>query len=35
MEQDRKCRDKPMLLWTTYISQKIEEYTMEIKQTLP
>ena len=29
MEQDRTPRDKPMHLWTPYISQKRQEYTMK------
>ena len=29
MEQDRKPRDKPMHLWTPYLRQRRQEYTME------
>ena len=29
MEQNRKPRDKPMHLWTSYLWQRRQEYTME------
>ena len=34
MEQNRKPRDKPMHLWTTYLWQRRQEYTMEKRQSL-
>ena len=34
MEQDRKPRDKPTHLWSPYLWQKNQEYTMEKRQPL-
>ena len=34
MEQNRKSRDKPMHLWTPYLRQRRQEYTMEKRQSL-
>ena len=34
MEQNRKPRDKSMHLWTTYLWQRRQEYTMEKRQSL-
>ena len=34
MEQNRKPRDKCMHLWTPYLWQRRQEYTMEKKQSL-
>ena len=34
MEQNRKPRDKSMHLWTPYIWQRRQEYTMEKRQSL-
>ena len=34
MEQNRKPRDKPMHLWTPYLWQRRQEYTMEKRQSL-
>ena len=34
MEQDRKPRNKPMLLWEPYFCQRRQEYTMGKKQVL-
>ena len=34
MEQNRKSRDKSMHLWTPYLWQRKQEYTMEKRQSL-
>ena len=34
MEQNRKLKDKSMHLWTPYLRQKRQEYTMEKRQSL-
>ena len=34
MEQNRNPRDKSMYLWTPYLSQRRQEYTMEKRQSL-
>ena len=34
MEQNRKPRDKSMHLWTPYLQQRRQEYTMEKRQSL-
>ena len=34
MEQNRNPRDKPMHLWTPYLWQRRQEYTMEKRQSL-
>ena len=34
MEQNRKPRDKPMNLWTSYLRQRRQGYTMEKRQPL-
>ena len=34
MEQNRKPRDKSMYLWTPYLWQRRQEYTMEKRQSL-
>ena len=34
MEQNRKPRDKSMHLWTLYLQQRRQEYTMEKRQAL-
>ena len=34
MEQNRKPRDKSTHLWTPYLWQKMQEYTMEKRQSL-
>ena len=34
MEQNRKSRDKSMHLWTPYLWQRRQEYTMEKRQSL-
>ena len=34
MEQNRKPRDKSMHLWTPYLWQRRQEYTMEKRQSL-
>ena len=34
MEQNRKPRDKYTNLWTTYLRQRRQEYTMEKRQPL-
>ena len=34
MEQNRRPRDKSMHLWTPYLRQRRQEYTMEKKQSL-
>ena len=34
MEQNRKPRDKPTHLWTPYLWQRMQEYTMEQRQSL-
>ena len=34
VEQNRKPRDKSMHLWTTYLWQRRQEYTMEKRQSL-
>ena len=34
MEQNRKPRDKSMNLWTPYLRQRRQEYTMEKRQPL-
>ena len=34
MEQNRKSRDKSMHLWTPYLWQRRQEYTMERRQSL-
>ena len=34
MEQNRKPRDKSMHLWTPYLGQRRQEYTMEKRQSL-
>ena len=34
MEQDRKPRDKPMHIWSPFLSQRRQEYTMEKRQPL-
>ena len=34
VEQNRKPRDKPMHLWTSYLWQRRQEYTMEKRQSL-
>ena len=34
MEKNRKPRDKPMYLWTPYLWQRRQEYTMEKRQSL-
>ena len=34
MEQNRKPRDIPMYLWTPYLQQRRQEYTMEKRQSL-
>ena len=34
MEQNRKPRDKSMYLWTPYLRQRRQEYTIEKRQPL-
>ena len=34
VEQDRKPRDKPMHIWSPYLSQRRQEYTIEKRQPL-
>ena len=34
MKQNRKPRDKPTHLWTPYLWQRMQEYTMEKRQSL-
>ena len=34
MEQNRKPRDKSMHLWSLYLQQRRQEYTMEKRQSL-
>ena len=34
MEQNRKPRDKSMNLWTPYLRQRRQEYTVEKRQPL-
>ena len=34
MEQNRKPRDKPLYLWTPYLQQRRQEYTMGKRQPL-
>ena len=34
MEQNRKPKDKSLLLWTPYLWQRRQEYTMEKRQSL-
>ena len=34
MEQNRKPRDKSMHLWTSYLQQRRQEYTMDERQSL-
>ena len=34
VEQNRKPRDKSMHLWTPYLRQRRQEYTMEKRQSL-
>ena len=33
MEHNRKPKDKPMNIWTPYLRQRRQEYTMEKKTT--
>ena len=34
MEQDKEPRNKPMYIWSINIQERIQEYTMEKRQSL-
>ena len=34
MEQDKEPRNKPMYIWSMNIQERIQEYTMEKRQSL-